>query len=187
MFLIGPTRFSLQSKMKYIESRFNALLDRRMKFQKATPLIISPEAFSSFDGIGNVNFKVPHRETRSSISDPKVFGRMEDKMILMDRLFSDSDSQFKVLPIVGMGGLGKTTLAKLIYNDETVLRCFEKRYWVYVSQVFDVRMIGKAIMETSENDKFEGKASRFLVNTEETIDAIVRDELRGKRFFLVLD
>ncbi|KAJ9178299.1 hypothetical protein P3X46_010193 [Hevea brasiliensis] len=172
-------RFNLQRKMKDIEGRLDALLKRRMKFQKAVPLVINRDIIPSFES--NISIKVPHRETRSFISESEVFGRKEDKNILMDLLLSDSGLKFKIIPVVGMGGLGKTTLAQLIYNDEEVRYMFDKRYWVCVSQNFDVRMIGKALVETKT------EASRFLMNTEETVDTIVRDELNGIRFLIVLD
>ncbi|KAF2321940.1 hypothetical protein GH714_004744 [Hevea brasiliensis] len=134
-------RFNLQRKMKDIEGRLDALLKRRMKFQKAVPLVINRDIIPSFE----------------------------------------SNISIKIIPVVGMGGLGKTTLAQLIYNDDKVRYMFDKRYWVCVSQNFDVRMIGKALVETKT------EASRFLMNTEETVDTIVRDELNGIRFLIVLD
>uniref|UniRef100_A0A2C9V0Z5 Disease resistance protein RGA3 n=1 Tax=Manihot esculenta TaxID=3983 RepID=A0A2C9V0Z5_MANES len=171
-------RFNCQRKMKEIEGRLDALLKRRIQFQKAVPLV-NWDGFQSFESSASI--KVPHRETRSFISESEIFGRKEDKQILLDLLLGDSDVEFKIIPIVGMGGLGKTTLAQLIFNDERIHYLFERRYWVCVSQNFDVRMIGKALVETKT------EASRFLMNTEETVDSIVREELNGRRFFIVLD
>ncbi|RZB80582.1 putative disease resistance RPP13-like protein 1 [Glycine soja] len=65
-----------------------------------------------------------------------------------------------VVSIVGMGGIGKTTLAQLVYNDQTVQDQFDLKAWVYVSQDFDVVAL--------------------------TI-AILKQRLMGKKFLLVLD
>ena len=66
------------------------------------------------------------RQTSSIITPPQVYGRDEDKKKVVEFLLSperDSDS-LSVYPIVGLGGLGKTTLAQLVYNDQDVRNHF---------------------------------------------------------------
>ncbi|RLN25141.1 putative disease resistance protein RGA1 [Panicum miliaceum] len=60
----------------------------------------------------------PRRETISMVDESKTVGRTPDKEKLM-RLVLDaaSDEVVSVIPIVGFGGLGKTTLAQLVFND----------------------------------------------------------------------
>eukprot|EP00257_Ricinus_communis_P017105 XP_015575465.1 putative disease resistance protein RGA3 [Ricinus communis] len=80
----------------------------------------------------------------------------------------------------GLGGLGKTTLAKLVYNDSEVEKNFESRIWVSVSKPFDEIKIAKAILEILIN------AASVLVEFEGIMQHI-RKLLKGKRFLLILD
>ncbi|GFZ02414.1 NB-ARC domain-containing disease resistance protein [Actinidia rufa] len=73
-------------------------------------------------------------ETTSLIHEPCVHGRDEDKKAIMDLLLNDplSNTKFGVVPIVGMGGVGKTTLAQMVYNDETVEKHFDVKAWNWI-------------------------------------------------------
>ncbi|XXG52778.1 hypothetical protein AAC387_Pa03g1003 [Persea americana] len=79
-----------------------------------------------------------------------------------------------------MGGLGKTTLAQLAYNDDTIKKHFEVRIWVCVSDNFDLRRLMDAIIE-----QVCGKASGCVEL--EPLHCKLRETLSGKRFLLVLD
>ncbi|KAG1347332.1 disease resistance protein RGA2-like [Cocos nucifera] len=135
------------------------------------------------------------RETSSIIQDI-VFGREIERDVILDVLLPSADepgssikcgtggssySSLGVLPIVGIGGVGKTTLAQLIYNDERVVRHFEQRNWVYVSDNFDVKRIAKELIYSSTDDWITHDISL------EGILMKLRDATRNKRFLFVLD
>ncbi|XP_068639633.1 putative disease resistance protein RGA3 [Aristolochia californica] len=70
----------------------------------------------------------------SPLIDPSiVVGREEEKDKLIKELLmsneSISEKHFSVIPIVGLGGLGKTTFARLVYNNEEVKQYFEVKGW----------------------------------------------------------
>uniref|UniRef100_A0A251VTI6 Putative NB-ARC, P-loop containing nucleoside triphosphate hydrolase n=1 Tax=Helianthus annuus TaxID=4232 RepID=A0A251VTI6_HELAN len=94
----------------------------------------------------------PDRETSSVIHDTSVImGRNEERdMVIGDICNKDigkhENGEVRVYGIWGMGGLGKTTLAQLVYNHETVDQYFDLKCWVYVSENFQVKEIMKKLL-----------------------------------------
>ncbi|GAA0141943.1 hypothetical protein LIER_35481 [Lithospermum erythrorhizon] len=90
------------------------------------------------------------RTTTSSIEESQVHGRDVDKKYLLGKVLlqsGDEQNITHVIPIVGAGGLGKTTLAQLLYNDEKVKDKFDNRIWVCVSNPFDEVKVAHGILE----------------------------------------
>ncbi|PNY16226.1 disease resistance rpp13-like protein 1-like, partial [Trifolium pratense] len=94
--------------------------------------------------------KVTHKRPTSSVVEAcDVYGRDNDKDILVNLLLSHDfdDEKLGVIPIVGMGGIGKTTLAQVVYNDDRVQKEFDLKAWIYVSEEFDICKITKNLLE----------------------------------------
>ncbi|KAM3383374.1 hypothetical protein P3S68_008949 [Capsicum galapagoense] len=71
-----------------------------------------------------------------------MVGRDDEKEWLLQELRRGFSGELKVIPIIDMGGIGKsTTLAKEVYNDVSVLHRFDVRAWATVSQQHDVKEI----------------------------------------------
>ncbi|KAB2063257.1 hypothetical protein ES319_A10G204700v1 [Gossypium barbadense] len=108
-----------------------------------------------------------------------VYGRDKDKQTVLDLLLkSDNEGNF-VIPIVGMGGIGKTTLAQLVYNDASIRKHFDLKAWVCVSDDFDVRRITKEILQS-----ITSKPCNDDLNT---LQEKLKRELEEKKFLIVLD
>ncbi|KAL0423619.1 UNVERIFIED_CONTAM: putative disease resistance protein RGA1 [Sesamum radiatum] len=101
--------------------------------------------------------------------------------MIVDMLLNPNDEVVSVVPIPGMGGLGKTTFARLIFNDQRTVKHFHKRIWVCVSQNFDsTTNLFKRILESITNNVVQ-------VEGREAILQKLKEELKDKRFLLVLD
>ncbi|KAL5738779.1 hypothetical protein ACOSP7_031540 [Xanthoceras sorbifolium] len=123
-----------------------------------------------------------NHQTGSVLTQSRVYGRVEDKERIVECLV-EKVSGFdgvSVYPIVGLGGLGKTTLAQTVFNDERIGSHFELRIWVCVSEDFSVRRIIKAIIESATR---AACADLQLDPLQKRLQEI----LNGKRYLLVLD
>lgn len=62
----------------------------------------------------------------------------------------DASNQYvtSILPIVGMGGIGRTTLAKIVFNHEAIKGHFDETIWVCVSEPFLINKILEAILQS---------------------------------------
>ena len=90
------------------------------------------------------------------------------------------EEKVAVLPIVGSKGLGKTTLAQLVFNDEEIRNHFELRLWVWVSNVFDIKIIVQKMLESAKGEIKEALEMNTLIND-------LHQEIDGRRYLLVLD
>ncbi|KAJ7949202.1 NBS-LRR type disease resistance protein [Quillaja saponaria] len=116
------------------------------------------------------------KQTHSFVRDKDVIGREEEKNTIIKILLNDNVKEnVVVVPIVGIGGLGKTTLAQLVFNDKIIQDHFELIMWVCVSDVFDVQSIVAKIIGCSTNIEME------------QLQRDLREKIDGKRYLLVLD
>ncbi|KAL7230926.1 hypothetical protein ACSBR2_009243 [Camellia fascicularis] len=122
--------------------------------------------------------------TTCLMNEHTVYGRDEDKKKIIKLLLlgveESSNCNIGVVPIVGMGGVGKTTLAQMVYNDDMVGKNLEIKAWVYVSEDFDITQVTKAILEsaTSQPCNFD---------TLDQVQVQLKQILDGKKFLIVLD
>ena len=106
------------------------------------------------------------KQTHSLLPAEDVIGREDDKKAIIASLLdcANAEENVSVLPIFGIGGLGKMTVAKLVFNDEQIKNHFELKLWVCVSDDFDVKIIVKKILECVKNETPKDLEMNTLVN-----------------------
>ncbi|KAL2506929.1 putative disease resistance RPP13-like protein 1 [Abeliophyllum distichum] len=119
------------------------------------------------------------KETDAITADPVFVGRQNDESKFVEQITGEINDVFSVLPIVGMGGIGKTTLARRIFNHPRTKTHFNERIWVCVSENFDVPTILKSIL-VSLKETSHGDSRQAVMDT-------LREKLKYKRCLLVLD
>ncbi|XP_021801948.1 putative disease resistance protein At3g14460 [Prunus avium] len=118
----------------------------------------------------------------SSQPDGPVIGREEDKRRVVEFLSKQERHavNFDVVAIVGMAGVGKTTLVAQVFNEIDATQQFKPTAWVCVSDDFNLERVTKKILESVTS-------RHYPTEDFNQVQQYLHKELVGKKFLIVLD
>ncbi|CAO2817277.1 unnamed protein product [Amaranthus hypochondriacus] len=177
-------RFRMSSKVNHILRSFDDL------YKSSSKLGIRPAEMVTADvrGVGdreafnsNINNCLDEVRELANAHKLEFVGREHDRKELTT-LLSDPNNEedISTIVVVGMGGLGKTTLARQLYENEAIIERFTERFWICISDSFTVKRVLCVMFEKITGVKCE------LSNTDVIIER-VGQLVRGKRYLIVLD
>ncbi|XP_010941754.1 putative disease resistance protein RGA1 [Elaeis guineensis] len=157
-------------RIREIRKRFNEISEDRKRLR-----------LRGEDGERRVFRALSPPPSSHMVDESSIYGRKHDKQKVIDMLFSEGmGNGISVVPIVGKGGLGKTTIAQLVYNDSKVKEYFDLTGWVCVSDDFDVPRLTKAIIESITEESCDLTEISPLQNS-------LKKKVEGRKLLLVLD
>ncbi|CAI0439922.1 unnamed protein product [Linum tenue] len=159
-------RHDIGSRMKTLNERLDDI-DKEKKFHHLTSK--QTTSYSSLP-------------TSSVIDSSDLKVRQGEFLLLQSKLLDDGNNQLGVrsISIQGLGGFGKTTLAKMLYNDKKVEDHFSKRVWVCVSTDFVQETVAKAILESFNQSAPKDSSLSYMLER-------IKSLMEVKKFLLVLD
>ncbi|KAK9997659.1 hypothetical protein SO802_022345 [Lithocarpus litseifolius] len=179
--------FSLKVQVhnqKMDKVNFNLCNDVKTIKQSLEKIVSSVAGFGLRVGLVDSITNISLEKNIDSFQDKEeVVGREFDVVKIMNLIISSGNEHvLSVLPIVGMGGLGKTTLAKLVFNHELVKKYFDVRAWVHVGKNFNVEGILREILKSLDEESIG-----FEDDEIEQILQELQKKMQRKKYILVLD
>ncbi|XP_042061687.1 putative late blight resistance protein homolog R1B-16 isoform X2 [Salvia splendens] len=172
-------RFTLSTPdLQQVTRHLDSLMEQAEKLLEMGDEKMLRDLDSSMEQLKLVDKKMP--SSSSSISKSAVLvGIDEDLMQLKDRLIGQQQKKLEIVPIVGMGGIGKTTLAQKLYEDPLTVDHFAYRAWATISQDYNTRQILKSLLRCITGKECDNHIDELKV--------MLHQNLFGSKYLIVLD
>ncbi|KAL3506662.1 hypothetical protein ACH5RR_032044 [Cinchona calisaya] len=180
---IKSLRFSYKigCEIQSIKSRINNVADGHQRYRN--------------------KFNIPDHGLNLLVVNNAMYERRDDALLLEEvdligiewrkteliGLIKEKNSPFKVVSVVGMGGLGKTTLVKKVYDEAAFKKNFQSHAWVTFSQSFKIEELLKGLLQQLFDEIKQPVSQEVNTMNCNQLKVIIKQFLRQRRYLLVFD
>ncbi|CAI9109282.1 OLC1v1009084C10 [Oldenlandia corymbosa var. corymbosa] len=178
-------RRRIAQEIQLIKSRITSISASHERYQSKYDISNQASTSSLLDRNNSWNY---YRDAALFVEAEKLVGIDRPKQQLIYQLL-DGDSQFKVVSVLGMGGIGKTTLVKKVHEDVEIKKAFQILAWVTVSETWDTMEVLKDLIKQLYKEikiSVQAGLDSSVTSTRE-LKAHVKEFLKGKRYLIVFD
>lgn len=163
--------------------------DRIIKIVESLDIVSAHLSESTGITFSNCDLECPREilhegKVASSLSLGEVFFYNDEKEQLVKQLLKVNEDNVCIFPILGPGGVGKTTLAHFVYQDERIEEYFHTRVWICASDDLNSMRVAGV---TANPPSISTPLATCELEKLEFIFRNLQDQLKKKRFLLVLD
>lgn len=175
-------KWSMPRKIQELETRLDDIvsgLDMLIKTRHHLHLPVGPITGCTQEHV-LLGYGIEEHTSRRRVQallPEKLFGRDQEKESIIKMLLKET---VYAVSIVGIGGLGKTTLAQVIHKDSRIQAHFKHKVWVSVSAKFDLRKIADSILHSRNGSTYNNTIP-------DRIEGLFQDLYKGESILIVLD
>lgn len=136
------------------------------------------------------NKSLTHTESTIAVfKEYEHVGREKEKSDIIELISNEDSQQLEVISVWGMGGLGKTTLIRDVYQSQHLSLQFRYRACVTIMHPFNCDDLIKSLAQQIDAEDYENKEETGLTGgkTKPRPQRSLTDILEGKKYLIVLD
>ncbi|XP_073308004.1 disease resistance protein RPM1-like [Primulina huaijiensis] len=180
------TRHQIASEIREIKSRMKDVAERHQRYGYLKSVLNQGSSMSDGVGGGSTSSGIDRRGDALLLEEGELVGIDDRRKEVIFRV-REGGLRLRVVSVVGMGGSGKTTLVKKVFDDDVVKKHFHNHAWITVSESFKMEELLKDMIQQLYGQVKLPVPLELGTMTSGRLKAMVKDFLRQRKFLLVFD